>query len=552
MAKKPFILCLRLVNLFILIYLSYITIWIISPAVGPEIPKKLLCLCVVIFIFLPIVFQETIPQIVAKIDVTRKKEFELLTWKQYGSYKFYFRMIIIKAIVSIIFLIAAFKLSSISLRYSFQAIVISTYYLFPILSIIELFVSYSLVDSVLFKDNQLNKLRYQFNTWLNTNEKAQLAIFILANEEYADYCTFLRKILITNVNTHYILLSNLQYEHIKKQNPEWIEANVTGLIFILTKNNIEQITKYIEQIKELIHWKLLCLAIEDDDFIVPAQLIETINQTGSFRWVKKKNIINDLDELLEQEQALSLYVSDLLNTFDNNIKSDYFQIGYSQPMLCRFWKQILFSSPLNATLMLFDLIDMQLRSYLYYVLLKNGKQIDLRDEMIKISSFIGLGKAIIDNNKNRSINNNFREIFNIDILFDSVKDFEDCFQVELADQDFNFLGLVFLLNYIRNKTRGHGVLKEEIIKIVLPILFRMAVLINHYLILNQLKLEIVNQTPFITFAGDSIEAKPFIEINDTTSEIVLLFSIDAKNKMTYIDYFNGNFYKPTLLNKTGD
>lgn len=225
----------------------------------------------------------------------------------------------------------------------------------------------------------------------------------------------------------------------------------------------------------------------------------------------------------------------------------YRELSKASPFLFEFLHYgMLVTSQQQSVMALLDYIDLLLRIMSYTVYFQHAdlqtKQQILELDLIK-STYIDLAKIIL-----RYTPKDDSDVLFIRFRIDHLMCFnklQEIFELRFEDTYINFLGIVSLLQYVRNKTRGHGILQVENIPHVWSFVAYSALWLSYMLRITDLSIQIEDSKVMCGYKNDkqvSLDKFAFAR----NGHPCLAFQV-FKEQIEYIDYYEGEFIRPELL-----
>lgn len=218
-------------------------------------------------------------------------------------------------------------------------------------------------------------------------------------------------------------------------------------------------------------------------------------------------------------------------------------------MMCCFF-QNMFNPNERKTAILagFDYADMCMRFILYYTLTKHS--IPFSPELIK-SDLQALGDAIIqyshtDDFLYHSITTPM-DIINKPVKF-ALDILSDLYYFDFVGNSITFAGLTNLLRHIRNETRGHGSIRDDIAEPLWHAMYVLLILLSDFLKIYNFKLFVKNDMVFCSYPDDSYlyNLKDYCLVNNGIA--CPMYQCHKKNN-EYINYIRGKVFIPELIDK---
>lgn len=219
------------------------------------------------------------------------------------------------------------------------------------------------------------------------------------------------------------------------------------------------------------------------------------------------------------------------------------EINHDNEFLYSIFKNIIFeSSEVKRIMGLFDYIDFMLRTVAIYSFVKNGGKAD--DFEIE-STFCDLAKQILNNtpNTNRTIRKtvSFSQENPVEFILAFVKEY---FNLISATSSIDFCGLCHLIDIVRNKTRGHGSIKEENSCIIQCFLLVAIELLHDMLDIKSFNIIVENNMVFMGYGTEKYNCSNIVYVKDGLPCIPI--RMQGENK-EYINFFKGKYIIPDFV-----
>lgn len=333
------------------------------------------------------------------------------------------------------------------------------------------------------------------------------------------------------------------------------KEQVSSICYLVSeKKDLHAVFKQMEDLTEIYSAVPIRIAIESEDYSVEDIPLR-------YRWIKGIEIANfskesrkeTLDWLI-RDQSIYLSIPTIRFDTDFYMKNEIYRSFiksmkwerphfYENLYLGGLFRALLLAKELYYSVMLeYDFVEFMLSMVHYYYKAKAGEEIQ---EGRKILEYKEHAVEILRLSKDTSLGNRLRqEKIHINFELSSLNDtIEKCYGILVVGDEYNFLGLVDILQKIRNRTRGHGVIVGKSGMALWDILFRYSLLLIHFLDMEDF-FTVVREGK--VYAGyrkqEMICLSPFvIDQNDVPC---ILHQIKGKNKKEYINYFYGEYAVP--------
>ena len=109
--------------------------------------------------------------------------------------------------------------------------------------------------------------------------------------------------------------------------------------------------------------------------------------------------------------------------------------------------------------------------------------------------------------------------------------------------EFNFNGLIQFINELRNDTKGHGVIQDEMADVIIKILLYYISFIHKFLVLEKFSCMIAKDVCFAGYEGREMEGRTVFFNGEYTPN--LLWEC-KKNNNKYMNFFEGEYIVPSI------
>ena len=117
--------------------------------------------------------------------------------------------------------------------------------------------------------------------------------------------------------------------------------------------------------------------------------------------------------------------------------------------------------------------------------------------------------------------------------------------ISVVGEDYNFLGLVDILQKIRNRTRGHGVIIGKSGMVLWEILFLYILMLVYLLQMQDFLIEVQGEEVYAGYKGEELIClSPFVIGQNEVP--CILHQRKAKKGSEYINYFYGEYTIPDI------
>ena len=221
----------------------------------------------------------------------------------------------------------------------------------------------------------------------------------------------------------------------------------------------------------------------------------------------------------------------------------YTDINPNNEFLYSILKNILFEpSEVKRIMGLFDYIDFVLRTVEIYSYIKNGGEPEAYEIQ---SSFYKLASSILVNTPDDNID--IRQAISIPIdnpVIAIIGAVEAYFNLISSTGNIDFCGLCHLIDIVRNKTRGHGSVKEENCWLVHSFLLLAIELLHNLLRIQSFNIIVENNKVFIDHRDERYDCSEIIYAKDGLPCIPIRMQGERKE---YINFFKGKYIVPDFV-----
>lgn len=206
-----------------------------------------------------------------------------------------------------------------------------------------------------------------------------------------------------------------------------------------------------------------------------------------------------------------------------------------------------FQNPSRSAMALMDYWELLLRlqSIYYYQMMETPK---IREEELVHANLMTLGRFLVEASTFYPEHHllldekEFGVPEVIHVYLDKLKDF---IYIHFSGENVSFLGLISLIQVLRNKIVAHGVMNDESASIVWGIMYWATELLNFYLLLSDFQLKEADDTYELGF-DTTVQAGKFIMVRDGCPCIA---AIQKSNKKSYIyvNFFDGKLIAPEYV-----
>ena len=109
--------------------------------------------------------------------------------------------------------------------------------------------------------------------------------------------------------------------------------------------------------------------------------------------------------------------------------------------------------------------------------------------------------------------------------------------------EFNFTGLIQFINELRNDTKGHGVIQDEMADVIIKMLLYYISFIHKFLALEKFSCMIAKDVCLAGYEGREMEGRTVFFNGEYTPN--LLWEC-KKNNNKYMNFFEGEYIVPSI------
>lgn len=222
--------------------------------------------------------------------------------------------------------------------------------------------------------------------------------------------------------------------------------------------------------------------------------------------------------------------------------------GFGNIDVANFWNNATgFLNTRRSILATMDYCDMVTRLAAIYYYGKNiyAKE-KISDNALITGRFNVLGSFISASNKVSGSNKRLDEILKFpNVISKSLLHMGDSIQVSFHGDSFSFLGIVSLIQLIRNKIVAHGALSDNLLDEIWLLIFTCSIILNYYLRIDELRLENRSNEFYVGYGDDMVSAGKFIMNNN--GDPCIAIKVKGNKKIVYVDYYNGESIVPEYI-----
>lgn len=224
------------------------------------------------------------------------------------------------------------------------------------------------------------------------------------------------------------------------------------------------------------------------------------------------------------------------------------EVDGANPWLANFYNSAcVFQNPTRAVMAMLDYWELLFRlESIYYYKITGEK---LREKDLVHSNLMNMARFLLDatkeeNQKHYEILKNKK--FDVPVIISVyIRKLREFMYIQFQGEQVSFLGLVSLIQMLRNKVVAHGILDEENVMIVWGITFWAVGLLNSYMQLSKFQLNAAGETYEIGFEK-TILAERLIINHQNSPCIASIVKSNGKGYI-YVDFFGGELITPKFV-----
>ncbi|MCM1261534.1 MAG: hypothetical protein NC313_02345 [Butyrivibrio sp.] len=232
---------------------------------------------------------------------------------------------------------------------------------------------------------------------------------------------------------------------------------------------------------------------------------------------------------------------------DNDDDSD---ISIKNSWLKDFYNSAcVFQNPSRSVMALMDYWELLLRLQAIYYYQMSETKIISEGELVH-ANFMTLGKFLVEastvypEHQQMLKEKEFEVPYTIHKYLDKLKDY---IYIHYSGESVSFLGLISLVQILRNKIVAHGVMNDEIAPIVWGLMYWATILLNKYLFLSNFQLKEAGDTYELGFET-TVRAGEFILARDGYPCIAAIQKSNKKKKSyIFVNFFDGRLIAPEYV-----
>lgn len=212
-----------------------------------------------------------------------------------------------------------------------------------------------------------------------------------------------------------------------------------------------------------------------------------------------------------------------------------------------------FRSPARSVLALLDYAEMLLRLVSIYIYQKTDHDATalyteedlLEGKFFPMADYIWKNKTILP----QELQEHIKEVKSVPVLYmpDFIRFLSKKMNISFTGDTISFLGLVSLIQAIRNRIVAHGVLNRENAAYAWVVLYWGTLLLNHYLVATDFVIDIQGQDCSIGYQDDLVNVGKYIYIHNNYPCLAL--QQKQNKKLLYVNYFDGVQITPEIFTK---
>jgi hypothetical protein len=363
------------------------------------------------------------------------------------------------------------------------------------------------------------------------------------------------KLVTTAIEDIKIREDMLDYEKYKDNAgiyDNWFYRNIRDYLVVIDEEKIntdfsKMLTDTLNTYEKIPHVSLIALLKKRKQSDEASTIRDLAYKKGVVKYYAKTSEIKE-----KQLQERSLVSQEVLNTAVDTIYAmgkEYVDIYYNLYKTPGFtyelFKRIIqCDSYLEGVVKVLDYIDMIGSVYYYYL----NAILSKYDAKIaeNIGNYKGIADSVIEDLEKCEemywLKATIKDKIDINIIEDDLKYASHIFKLKANETNsLTFKGIFNVLQFLRNKTRGHGVIKAEQSRGVYCFLLKLCMIINRYLGVTMLKMKETENIVKIQFLGFEASMEPYIK---KTDDRYYILKEATRDNLVYIDYLHGEFMIP--------
>jgi hypothetical protein len=405
-----------------------------------------------------------------------------------------------------------------------------------------------------FKNELLGK-------WFKSNSRPELGLYRVSSNYLTSGISSFDRDLNNNAKLKFLLLNSNQAAVLENISDEsdipWAKKWITRHYFLIDPS-LKAERNLLDELNKSFHTPhVKCCLLFVDKNIDPSwnECIDFFTKNEMVKYIKKTDIdsYTSIDQFIELNPELDeKLVSQSILDMRQSYLQIYTKLNRIPAYLYRFYKSSLISSSyIQSISQLFEFSDMIMRLYCYYFIFLKKESLKVRINIGQdLSDYISLATCISD----EFISNNFCKDVLINLKhehpFECIKEYipkiAEQLGCEIEESDtITFKGLAILLTLLRNKTKAHGVLTDESVQWLYPLLIKVTLMLMHSLNLVSLRIVSMSSGKFeVGFEEKIYNIYPFGFSNDKND--FLLLHETTKKKLIYLNYETADYFKPAI------
>lgn len=421
----------------------------------------------------------------------------------------------------------------------------------------------------------LLSLRSELINSARKNQPSPLPLLRLSTNFPGRWSTFAQPFLFKREREprqlSYVLLNDIEAETIINFSGYWLHENLSRHVFLLDPENDhcsgQEMNRYLDLAKEHAshpHISLLGLFLKK-----PAQgtdwkkIWDFLDAAGDVKVVQKEQLTAQpaLAAILTELPAPALNTQKIVKEMGAEFLYLHNSITQGPTPIAEMYRKVCqVDSMPQAVFLLFDLLDAMHRLTAFTLLSLNGKSVSslryMEEPIVGTRNLAQLIRQQIEENPppepwsrhfNRINTGVPQDLLSYDL--EALQKFLYPIRIE-AGENLKFQGLANLITVLRNKTRGHGVITEDLAKVVAPPLFRLTVIMAYLMRINEIESEILgSEYKLKSAASEPVLLSPFIWASPENNNLFFFLNFHKHKKisrMTYVDYISGDYIRPEI------
>jgi hypothetical protein len=438
------------------------------------------------------------------------------------------------------------------------------------------FVFFCLAIGFYRRGRPLIRLRSQLTLAAKTGAAPPIPLYRLATNIRGNWSTFGQEFRrLEEIHSVHILLNSVEAKKIEKRFRSWLNENLSRFVFLIdpTRNSseINEYSVLAEQYASQPQIALMGLFLEQPaegqgwkrfwDFLDAAGEVRVIERVQLTAQPALANILAALPEsALNSRQVVKEMGPQFLELHGSMAKGP-------TPVAEMYRKLCQVDSLPQAVFLLFDSVEALLRLTAFSLLCIRGEAKDQAQSWgRRYGSIRNVASLIVDQLDDGPLPEAWqrhfirikeglpKELFTQDHPI--LREFLHPIPVECHNR-LGFRGIASLITVLRNKTKGHGVITEEVGQVLAAPLFRFFMMLAYLTRIDELNYS----RPGTDYQVKCLNSKavmvsPFVWSPPDTDDVFLLLEFvkhkKGKHKMVYVDYISGDLIRPELKEVVAD